>query len=321
MKQFRYFKTRFFIKPSFIHAIALFAMVIDFVISLIPHEKVFLLSENTLSYVNIGLSLTYFCSILFFLFFLFFDSYEIENLSSSYYDNPNLTKNYSVNIARAIVDEKSFSYGFIHVQKKKDDVISEANFLNYTFILPLMFAWQSTFFFLSLEWSFLFYFIVIISLVLIFIVIIGEFISKKKFDKKGGIIIGHLLIGYYFFYLGKNVYVRTYGNEIIGSYWEKSEYRTKYYVILYNGSKEFKLPAQLYVKNSIETDVSSEGVLSTENTVYSNNRQIILEKVFLNARTILLFSDCDMNFEEVNFCWDQYGREWEVKLLNEKYFN
>jgi hypothetical protein len=296
-------------------------MVLDFVISLIPHENVFLFSENTLSYVNNGLSLIYFCSILFFLFFLLFDSYEIENLSSSYYDSPILTKNYSVNIAKAIVDEKSFFSGFIHVRKKKDDVISETNFLNYAFIIPLMFAWQFTFFFFSLEWSILFYFFVIMFLILISLVLIGEVIAKKKVDKKGVIIITHLLIGYFLFYLGKNVYVRSYGNEIIGSYWEKSEYRTKYYVILKNGAKEFKLPAQLYVKNSIDTDESSESVLSTEKTVYSNNRQIVLEKVFLNEETILLFSDCEMNFEEVNFCSDQSGKEWEVKLLNEKYFN
>lgn len=234
-------------------------------------------------------------------------------------DDADLSKNDSIRFARELIYKEDYRSGFLHLGKKRNQILGGKNFINYTLILSLMFAWQFSFQYFKAIWSFAFYFFVVAFVFLALIVIVGEF---KKVDKKEGfIIITHLLLGYFIFSCGKNVYVRSYGDETIGSCFEKSEYRTMYYVVLKSGDRELKLPAQIHVNNTIETEGSYDAVLSTETTISQKNRYIVLEKVLLNDGVILSFRDCELNRGRSTYCSDLIGREWEVELLNEKYIH
>lgn len=129
-----------------------------------------------------------------------------------------------------------------------------------------------------------------------------------------GIIMGHAILGYCMYSWSKGTYVLHYGDEIIGSFWEKPNYKTKYLVKLYKGDSDqfYTLPAQLHVfSETFEDDYGDSYQTWTE-------KFILVETVYFNNGEYLTFDDCNLNEGGRVFCIDQNDNEWYIELTKEK---
>ena len=160
----------------------------------------------------------------------------------------------------------------------------------------------------------------IIAMISIITVMIKEWTLKKELIT--GVIIGHIFLGYFLYSWTKNTYVRHYGNEIIGSYWAKPNFRTKYMVKLSKSSdsqKVYVLPAIVHVfSETYESDYPQEDRWGLEYYESYTEEYIILEKVFFNNGGYLTFDDCNLEFGEKIYCWDQDEGKWYIELTEEK---
>lgn len=151
-------------------------------------------------------------------------------------------------------------------------------------------------------------------LVFCLFVVAREAILTRTFVN--GVIIGHVVFGYFLFNWSKNTYVRSYGNEIIGSFWEKPDYRTKYLLKVSESSdfsNSFTLQAQVHVSTiREESNNSQEDAFGNEYFETYSNKYIILEKIFWPKGGFLEFDDCDL--QETDYCRDKNGRYWYIKI-------
>lgn len=131
-----------------------------------------------------------------------------------------------------------------------------------------------------------------------------------------GVIIGHLVFGYLLYNWSKNTFVRNYGNEIIGSFWEKPDYRTKY-IVKVSESRDFTnaytLHAQVHVSTVLEeSDYPQEDAYGNEYFESYSRKYIIIEKIFWPNGGVSVFDFCDI--EESNYCVDQNDNWWYIKI-------
>ncbi len=120
---------------------------------------------------------------------------------------------------------------------------------------------------------------------------------------------------------GKNSYVRNYGNETIGSYSEKTEYRTRYYVNVFPNDEEgknYRLPADIHVYNEIEEGETTEDRFGQEHTTTYTTKYIIVEKIYWPNGGFLNFNECKIEIGEKNLCIDQNNRSWFIEITNRK---
>jgi len=129
------------------------------------------------------------------------------------------------------------------------------------------------------------------------------------------------LIGYAFlFYMlgswSKGAIANTYGEERIDSFFEKSEYTTKYYVNLFpneDSAKNYRLPADIHVYyEDHEGDETSTSV-----------KCIRIEKAYFPNGGYVSFSDNGDDEENLRFgkkvdLTDSSGKDWYVELVDEK---
>lgn len=90
-------------------------------------------------------------------------------------------------------------------------------------------------------------------------------------------IILFLILSFIIYNWGRNIFTIHYGNEIIGSYWSKSEFTTKYYVKLSNkidSTKIYILPALVSYYSQILYDDYGD------NSNSYTKKNIIIEKYF-----------------------------------------
>lgn len=151
-------------------------------------------------------------------------------------------------------------------------------------------------------------------LVFCFFVVAREGILARTFVN--GVIIGHLVFGYFLFNWSKNTYVRSYGNEIIGSFWEKPNYRTKYLLKVSESSdfsNAYTLQANVRVSTILEeSNYPQEDVFGNEYFESYSNKYIIIEKVYWPNGGFLEFEDC--NLQESDYCRDKDGKYWHLKI-------
>lgn len=145
-------------------------------------------------------------------------------------------------------------------------------------------------------------------------IILREAIVTKTFIN--GVIIGHLVFGYFLYNWSKSTYVRNYGNEIIGSFWEKPDYRTKYLVKVsrsHDFTNAYTLQAQVHVSTVLEeSDYPQEDAYGNEYLESYSRKYIIIEKLFWPNGGLSEFDFCDI--EDSNYCIDQNDNGWYVRI-------
>lgn len=145
-------------------------------------------------------------------------------------------------------------------------------------------------------------------------IILREAVLAKTFIN--GVIIGHLFFGYLLYNWSKNTYVRNFGNEIIGSYWEKPDYRTKYLVEVSESpdfANAYTIQAQVHVSTvREESDYPQEDAYGNEYFESYNRKYIFIEKVFWPNGGVSVFDSCDI--EDDNSCVDQNDNWWYIRI-------
>jgi hypothetical protein len=134
------------------------------------------------------------------------------------------------------------------------------------------------------------------------------------------VVVGHAIMIYLLFGLMKNTYVRSYGDEIIGSYFEKDEYHTQYYVNLFEVNtpdKKHKLPAKIHVYSETEED-SYEDKIGIERTAFLTSKYIDLKKIYWPDGNISTFDNCHVEMGKEEYCTDEDKVQWSIVLTDEK---
>ena len=202
--------------------------------------------------------------------------------------------------------------------KKIEEITSQDNFDNYLKVFFIMMIMNLEYFHPIGTWIEIGFYG--ICLLLILVVLFKEWSSKKELFSI--VIIGHLILGYCIFNWSKYKYVRHYGNEIIGSYWAKPNFTTKYIVKLSksrDSNKEYTLPAIVTVfSETIDIDYGQEDRWGQEISESYDEEYIMLEKVFFNNGGYLTFEECDLEIGNKIYCIDQEDEGWYIELTKEK---
>lgn len=151
-------------------------------------------------------------------------------------------------------------------------------------------------------------------------IIITTYIRTK--DILSAIIIGHIFFTYCLFSWSKSTYVKYYGNEVIGSYWERPNHETRYLLKLYHSNKSndyYTLPGLIHVySETSEDNYPSEDGFGQEYYKTFKEKHILLEKVFFKDGGYLTFEECELEIGRKRLCFDQNEREWYIELTNKR---
>lgn len=192
---------------------------------------------------------------------------------------------------------------------KTDELIDSPNFNEYTKLFFLFFAGQHSFDFFQFSGFVIYLSLAFFLIASCFIVLHRDYKRNRTWTTTR---IGNLFLVICLLVWSKNTYSRIDGDESIGSFFEKPEYRTKYYVNLFpeaSKSKNYRLAAEIHVYE--ESDEDYEG----NSHAY---KVISIEKVYFNNGGFLYFDDCLVEFGEKTYCIDQNGKGWYIELTNLK---
>lgn len=156
----------------------------------------------------------------------------------------------------------------------------------------------------------------IVLLILLTIAIIIAFGLLLIELKESGIIntgalLGDLLMIGIFFFGFYHAYTKNFGSEIIGSFFEKHEYKTQYYVNLFADkgyAKNYRVVADVHVYSTTEED--GEDTYTT--------KHIVIERVYWPNGGYSIFDDCELESGDNGYCTDNDDRTWYIELTNKK---
>lgn len=315
----KFYKSRYYIKPIILNWIIGILFIADvFLAEYIPKE---IQQEAGATLIIVYVILFLFGC--FYLFFMSFDEWELKKQiekiekdiekSSKYADNSE--KEELLIFYKEVRKQILGSNLFIHLIKTKVEVTNMSNIGNYLLVLFILYTGQFSFDYSKPIGPLIFLFIVLVCIIYCIRILFWDWISEKKIITN--IIIGHILAIYILFNWGKNSYVRSYGNEILGSYFEKPEYKTKYYINLFSKDervKKFRLPAEIDVYSEDEEAETNDG-----NTKIYTTKYIMLSKVFWPiSDSVMKFEDCQIAIGDRVLCSEENGRQWYIELTNEK---
>lgn len=110
-------------------------------------------------------------------------------------------------------------------------------------------------------------------------------------------------------------YSGWWGAEEIGHFWERSEYKTRYYVNLLqekNYSKNYRVVGNIDATTSCYPDQSyPEGPEICDHVYY-------LTRAYFPNGGYLSFEDCSVKFNEKELCTDTKGEDWYIELTQLK---
>lgn len=118
--------------------------------------------------------------------------------------------------------------------------------------------------------------------------------------------------------------MKHYGNEILGSFLEKPEYRTQYFVNVFrdtNDSLNYRLIADLHVFSEHSEGYPEEDRFGREYTPTYSERMIQLERIYFPDSTVIEFEETFLKYRRKVYCIDERGRSWYVELTNQKASN
>jgi len=318
-----YIKSKYFIKPIVLNWTVGILVVADIFISkYIPQED-----RQTLETILTFIYIILFLWATFYFFFKSYDEWDIENQIEKLEDEMEKKLKYSDNFDKAellskykkVLVEVSDKTPFIHLRKTKEEFTNMSNIENYLMILLIFFVGQFSFDYLKTAGPTIFIAMILISIIFCLRILVWEGLERKNFTSH--ITIGHAIAIYLLFAWGKNSYIRSYGDEILGSYFEKPEYKTQYYVNVFpddKGIKNYRLQAFIHVYSETEEGETSEDRFGQELTESYTTKYIIVDKVFWPNGGYLDFDDCQLEIGDKVLCSDQEGRDWYIELTNEK---
>lgn len=322
-------KSKFFIKPIVLYWTVGPLVVGDFFFSnYIPQS-----SRQTIEIILTIIYIILFLWATFYLLFKTLDKWETENKIEDleeekekwlkHFDNfekENLLLHY-----KNVRDKFSDKIRFIHFLKTKEELTDKSNIGNYFIILLIFFTGQFSFDNLKPIGPIIFLALALICIIYCMRILIWEAFTRKEFISP--VIIGHGLAIYLLFMWGKNSYIRSYGDEIIGSYFEKPEYTTRYYVniapfeernIIEEPKKYLHLQAEIHVFSETEEGETSDGYFIPEHTSSYTSKYLIAKKIFSANGGVLTLSDCQVEIEKKVLCHDRDGNMWQIELTKEK---
>lgn len=328
-----------FLNPR-IHTYAvLFLIIVEMVLAFINTSRI----HDSQIFKMISLFLYSFL-LIWSIFYLFFDPID-ETRLLKLKDNPSNHQVYAGvpenkitalhNFYQSIYDSVVKKGKTVYQLKFYEQIISPDNWGNYLKIFFLLFA-GGKIFNSVLPVSFIFYeLIVLLSLIGCVYVALKQFFigfRNNQLNDLGAshsalsfIVIGHLILAYLLFAWAKNSISRNYGEERLGSFFEKPEYKTQYYVLIFPDnsiSKNYKLVADIEVSSEIDSyeddDGSGIGVFAYPITRSYSHRLINIDKVYLPNGGYLTFDDCELEKNAKAYCTDQDGRQWTIELTPEK---
>ncbi|MES2650046.1 MAG: hypothetical protein V4717_24430 [Bacteroidota bacterium] len=290
--------------------------------------------HSGLEYVFIALWLIVFCLLTFDIFYKGFDEYdidfEIEKIEEQRRLNitnrsklPRFKENYleTLKKARRLITPLR---KFVFILNPKEMLVNSNKNVDGIFsILMLAFLLcQHTFNYAS-AFGVITYVLIAGFYFLLFVKLLASGLLEGEFkglylspNKKFGFILSSFLLCYW----SKNTYVRTYGNEIIGSFFEKKQYETQYYVYISSTNddkKIYKLPADLSINIDIRPRAGDKFLLEL---IPFMTKEIILKNVYWPNGGHLTFDGEDRQLEmyKKKILYDYNGNDWEVELRPEK---
>ncbi len=318
-----HFKTNYYLKPKYLNWFIGIVVFSHFFLSLY-------ISNAKKQQAEITFAITYailFLVVSFYFFFEKLDKYAIENeirkleyeksktlKYEDSFDKEDLLNNYK-KVLVTIYDSNTFVY----LLKSKIQITKESNLGNYFKICIILLLGHDSVDYLKPVGPNVFIGLALLCLFFCIRILIWEGIDRKNYTSP--IIIGHILIIYMLFNWGKNTYIKSYGDEILGSYFEKFEYRTQYYVNVFpdgEESKNYRLPAEIHVYSEEEEGEPSIDAIGVEHSNTYTVKYIILEKVLWPNEGYLEFNDCQLEVGKKVQCNDQEGESWTIELTNEK---
>jgi hypothetical protein len=167
-------------------------------------------------------------------------------------------------------------------------------------------------------------FIVFSGIVTALLCILAFTVSVEWFRKKRTttLVIGCLAFIYFLLAWEKNCFVVHYGVPIVGHFFEKPEYDTKYRVELEpeNSNSKLQAIADIHVEGRYETeDYGEENQFGQSITHSYSYRDVWVKKLYLpNGGTLIVRDQQEpLHLGESAFVKDLRGRSWCVRLLNE----
>ena len=316
------FKSNFYIQPMrTMYAIGILWIFQIFFFGYFPSE--------VKNYLEIGLSFLYPCLFACVTFYLFFTTYDkskiekyIEYLENEREEKRKINLRF-VNEAQLLEYEKirlevSRSHSYVHCFRSKKEITGAWSLVYYILIVAMLFFSQNCFEHIQPLGPIIYFALIFISILVCILVPYWELFHLKNF--KWSVSIWILAI-YILLALAKSFYIKNYGDEVLGSYFERPEYRTKYFVNLVaeDGDRtQLKLPAIIYVHSESEEVESGEDRFGQIHSKFYDSKFIELEIVYLANGDSLKFDDCLLEIEGELQCMDETGTAWYIQLTSEK---
>jgi hypothetical protein len=206
-----------------------------------------------------------------------------------------------INVFVAVYD-RSIVHGKVHYSMRlveADELIGSPNFNEYTKLFFLFFVGQYSFDLFRFPGVVMYLSLAIFLSVRSFIVLYRDYERTHAWTRTK---IVNLFLAICLLVWSKNTYSRISGAESIGSFFEKTDYRTKYYVNMFpeaSKSESYRLPAMIHVYDG-------------------SDKVISIERVYFDNGGFLYFEDCQVEIGEKTYCTDQRGRRWYIELTDLK---
>lgn len=208
---------------------------------------------------------------------------------------------------------------YLHVPRTCEYLTSQSSIRNYALIIFILFASQFSFDHIKPGGPTIF---LLISLVTILYCLFMIFRNKEIGNKLISVTtFGFMFLAHLSYTFGKHSYTRNYGNEVIGSYFEKPNYRTKYYVNVFqkkDNDKNYRLPALIHVFLDTEYDNNNDNYFGIDQEQSSTSKNIALEEIILPNGDKKHFSECQLEMWDKVYCTDQDNQGWYLELTNIK---
>ncbi len=318
-----FIKSKFHIPPSLLYWVAGITKLSDLIFFDLE-----LVTDETAQIFKIALFVVYLLLIIWSVIYLFVKTYyssdiifEIKKLEQEKTQpTNNFSKDYKlISLKSAYEKIKEDRGSLLHIIKTKEDFTKDSNIINIIAVLVILYFGQNSINYFKVLGPIIFLVLILILIILCLLFLIQEINEKKRLLTP--ITFGISFFIYLIYCIGEETYIRNFGNEIIGSYFEKPEYYAQYYVNLFpevNSIKNYRLPADVHVFSITEEGETYEEYRGMEHTEIYTIKYLSLKKIYWPNGGYLVFDESHLIMGEKVKCVDQDGKEWFIELTNEK---
>jgi hypothetical protein len=295
------------------------------------------LPANTKALVGILLACLYLVFLIWTLFYFLIRTVHIVDLNKEieyleYYKTSHpydisIDEKAELNLLKKVSETITSPKKYVHALKTKEEIIVKSNWSKHALILILLFFCQYYFDVLKPFGPILFTIITIICIVFCLKIINWDIFQIKRGDTS----IGYAIILFLLFTFGKASFTRNFGDEIIGDFFQKPDYVSKYYVNVFPENdkiKNYRVPDDIHVCSPTEIDGMNNELIN-ENIFACQSKYIVLQTIYWTDGDQINFYDADhftVNCSEEPkltvgtkvYCIDSNDKEWDIELTKEK---